>query len=131
MALKFSQIVEPGVRSGVVVESKYIQGGYKVFRTIEDLTAYTKKYKSVKNSVLIDGTHAYIVDNDICLVYKSTAAENPWQLSTADLLKEELAELAELFASLATVAFTGNITDLTQSDTDAIIFNCNKEISND
>lgn len=131
MALKFSQIIEPGVRSGIVVESKYIQGGYKVFKTIDDLTAYTEKYKKIKNSVLIDGTHAYIVDNNVCLVYNSTISENPWQLSTADQLKEELAELAELFASLATVAFTGNITDLTQSDTDVIIFNCNKEISND
>ena len=131
MALKFSQIIEPGVRSGIVVESKYIQGGYKVFKTIDDLTAYTEKYKKIKNSVLIDGTHAYIVDNNVCLVYNSTISENPWQLSTADLLKEELAELAELFASLATVAFTGNITDLTQSDTDVLIFNCNKEISND
>ena len=128
MALKFSQIIEPGVRSGIVVESKYIQGGYKVFKTIDDLTAYTEKYKKIKNSVLIDGTHAYIVDNNVCLVYNSTISENPWQLSTADLLKEEL---AELFASLATVAFTGNITDLTQSDTDVLIFNCNKEISND
>ena len=55
--------LDAGLASGVLAKAEYIQGGYKVFATIADRDLYTSNYVEFSDSVLVEGTPVYVVEN--------------------------------------------------------------------
>lgn len=89
--MKFAGIIEPGIRLGIVTESRWVKGGYVVVEKREDLI-------TIPEGVFVKGTPVYIAEEDIVLRFTGNADNKFIEEDT--LKQDDLALINEDFSEL-------------------------------